>query len=139
MLTYPKDVLERTKEHVNENPHAKRWLTDNNYEALVKLAEATIYRDSKAVEYLLLHKHFILVAFINAVWEDKKALKILLDKKEFIWAAMANYINGDDKAGLFLRKNKLNVYAELAETIQTKIRKLNDKNSSFFNSGPFKI
>jgi hypothetical protein len=139
MLTYPKEVLERTGEHVNENPYAKRWLMENKQEALVKLIDATIYRDSKAVEYLLLNKHFILVAFVNAVWEDKKALTLLLDKKEVVWAAMANYINGDEGAGLFLKKNKLLSYATLAETIQAKIRKLNDKNSSFFNSGPFKV
>lgn len=139
MLTYPKDVIERTKQYVNENPNAKLWLVNNNYEALVKVTDAAIYRDSKAVEYLLLHKHFVLAAFINAIWEDKKALKILLDKKEFVWAAMANYINGDGNAGIFLKKNNLLIYAELAETIQEKIRKLNDKNSSFFNSGPFKV
>jgi hypothetical protein len=139
MLTYPREVLEKTAEHVNENPYAKRWLIDNNYEALVKLIDASIYRDSKAVEYLLRNKHFILVAFINAVWDDKKALTLLLEKKEVVWAAMANYINGDEGAGMFLKKNKLLTYAALAETIQAKIRKLNDKNSSFFNSGSFKV
>jgi len=139
MLTYPIEVLERTTEYVNENPYAKRWLMENKYEALIKLFDAAIYRDSKAVEYLLRNKHFILVAFINAIWEDKKALTLLLEKKEVIWAAMANYINGDEGAGIFLKKNKLLTYAALAETIQAKIRKLNDKNSSFFNSGPFKV
>jgi hypothetical protein len=138
MLTYPTEVIEKLKEHIDENEYAKAWLLKNDYEYLVKMADAAIYRDSKGVEYLLLHKHFVLVTFVNAIWEDKKALKILLDKKEFIWAAMSNFINGDQKAGIFLKQNKLDVYFSLAEKIQLKIRKLNDRNTNFFNSGPFK-
>lgn len=107
MLTYPKEAIQHTQDYVGKNEFAKLWLHNNNYEALIKLVDASVYRDSKAVEYLLLNKHFVLAAFVNAVWEDKKALIILLDKKEFVWAAMANYINGDKNAGAFLKKIKI--------------------------------
>lgn len=139
MLTYPKQALESAKNAVNGDEFSKAWLIKNNFEALVKMIDAVTYRDAKAVEYLLLNKRFILAAFSNAVWEDKKALNILMDKKEYIWAAMANYINGDKKAGFFLQKNKLDTYLSLADAIQKKIQKLNDQNSNFFNSGPFKV
>ena len=138
MLTFPLEVIEKIKEHIDENKYAESWLQKNEYQFLLKMTDAAIYRDSKAMEYLLLYKHFVLAAFVNAIWEDKKALKILMDKKEFIWAAMANFINGDKNAGMFLKQNKLDAYYQLAERIQHKIRKLNDRNTNFFNSGPFK-
>ena len=139
MLTYPKQAIEYAVEQIEKKEYAKPWLQKNNYDELVKLTDAVIYRDSKAVEFLLLKKHFVLTAFVNAVWDDKKALKILLDKKEFAWAAMANFINGDKNAGAFLKKAKMDDYLRLAEKIHDTIRKLNDKNTSFFNSGPFKV
>ena len=94
---------------------------------------------AKAFEYLLVHKHFVLAAFVNAIWEDKKAFQLLMASKAFVWAAMANYINGDDNAAMFLKKNKLEHYAELAHKIQAKIRREGDEGTNFFNSGPFKV
>lgn len=138
MLTFPTEVLEKLKEHIDEDKLVESWLLKNDYTFLMKMTDAAIYRDSKAMEYLLLHKHFVLAAFVNAIWEDKKAIRLLMEKKEFIWAAMANFINGDEKAGLFLTNNKLDSYHSLAQKIQHKIRKLNDRNTNFFNSGPFK-
>ena len=138
MLTYSLEVIEKLKEYIDENEYAESWLHRNEYTFLMKMLDAAIFRDSKAMEYLLLNKHFVLAAFVNAIWEDKKALKLLMDKKEFIWAAMANFINGDESAGVFLKNNKLEAYLKLAEKIQLKIRKLNDRNTNIFNSGPFK-
>ncbi len=116
--------------------HAKAWLQKNNYEELVQLKDA-VSRYTKAIEYLLINKHFVLAAFVNSIWDDKKAFKLLMDKKEFHWAAMSNYINGDDNAQLFLVKNNLKHYANLAHKIQAKIRKEGDEGTSIF-SGPIK-
>jgi len=137
-MLYPKEVIEKTRAWMEGDNHAKAWLQDHNYEELVHLKKA-VSGYPKALEYLLVHKHFVLAAFANAIWEDKKAFKILMDKKEFHWAAMANYINGDDNAAAFLTKNNLKHYAELAQKIQEKIRKEGDEGTNFFNSGPFKI
>lgn len=117
---------------------AKDWLRKNNYEELVQLKSA-VSRSTKEFEYLLIHKHFVLAAFINAIWDDPKAFKLLMDKKEFHWAAMANFINGDDNAAAFLNKNNMKHYADLAYKIQAKIRKEGDDSTNFFNSGPYKI
>ncbi len=137
MLLYSKDSIEKTIAWVEGDTHAKEWLLKNNFEELVQLKDAAS-RYPKAFEYLLVHKHVILAAFVNAVWEDKKAFKLLMDKKEFHWAAMANYINGDENAATFLHKNNLKHYAELAIKIQEKIRREGDEGTSIF-SGPFKI
>ena len=136
MLIYPKEVIDKTAEWVEGNTNAKLWLQQNSYEELVQLKDA-VSRYSKAFEYLLLHKHLVLAAFVNAVWDDKKAFKLLMDKKEFMWAAMANFINGDDNAAGFLQKNNLNHYIQLASVIQAKLRKEGDEGTSIF-SGPFK-
>ncbi len=137
MLLYPKDIIEKTIAWIEGDTRAKEWLQKNNYEEMVQLKDAAS-RYPKAFEYLLLHKHLVLAAFVNAIWEDKKAFKILMDKKEFHWAAMANYINGDDNAAMFLHKNNLKHYAELAHKLQAKIRKEGDEGTGIF-SGPFKV
>jgi len=136
-MLYPKEVIEKTSAWMEGDKGAKAWLQNNNYEEMVQLKDA-VSRYPKAIEYLLIHKHLALAAFVNAIWEDQKAFKILMDKKEFHWAAMANYINGDDKAAIFLQKNNLKHYAALAHKILEKIRREGDENSNFFNSGPFK-
>jgi hypothetical protein len=136
-MLYPKEIIDITSSWIEGDKNAKQWLQDNNFEELVQLKDATS-RHSKALEYLLVHKHITLAAFSNAIWSDKKAFKLLMDTKQFHWAAMANYINGDVNAALFLKKNKLDHYIQLAQKIQTKIRREGDEGSSIFNSGPFK-
>jgi len=138
MLIYPPQIIKVLISLVKGNPNAKDWLEKNNLEELVQLNDA-VSRFPKALEYLLVHRHIILAAFVNAVWEDKKALALLMDKKEFHWAAMADYINGNDKAAIFLKKHKLEHYAELAHEFQAKIRREGDANIGFFNSGPYKL
>ena len=101
------------------------------------MIDAVIEGDNKAMEYLLVNKHVVLAAFVNAVWEDGKALRMLMDKGEPIWAAMANIVNGDKGAVMFLQNHKLPTYVKLAQAIQKKIRSNNDKKSSIFSSGPF--
>ncbi len=137
MLLYSKEAIDKTSEWIDGNPSAKYWLLENNFEELVLLKDAAC-RHTKAIESLLIKKHFILVTFVSAVWDDKKAFALLMDKKEFIWAAMANFINGDDKAAIFLKNSKLQHFAELAFKIQTKIKNEGDKGTNFFRSGPYK-
>ncbi len=136
-MNYPKEAIEKTTAWVNDDPRAKLWLQQNNFEELIQLKEAAS-RHSKPFEYLLVHKHLILAAFVNAIWDDKKAFQLLMEKKEFVWAAMANYINGDDNAAAFLKKNKLEHYAQLAHVIQAKIRREGDEGTNIFKSGPYK-
>lgn len=136
-MHYPKEVIEITSDWIEGKEDAKYWLLRHNLEELVQLRDA-VSRWPKPFEYLLVHKHIILAAFVNAIWEDKKAFQLLMDQKAFHWAAMANYINGDERAGEFLKKSKLGHYADLALRIQAKIRKEGDENSNFFNSGPYK-
>ncbi|MBL7889662.1 MAG: hypothetical protein JNL24_08920 [Bacteroidia bacterium] len=136
-MHYPKEVIEIASDWIEGKEDAKHWLLKHNLEELVQLRDA-VSRWPKPFEYLLVHKHIILAAFVNAIWEDKKAFQLLMDQKAFHWAAMANYINGDERAGDFLRKSKLGHYADLAIRIQAKIRKEGDENSNFFNSGPYK-
>ena len=136
-MLYPKEVIEKTAAWIEGDSAAKKWLQNNGYEEMVQLKDAAS-RYPKAFEYLLVHRHIVLAAFVNAIWDDKKAFKLLMDKKEFHWAAMANYINGDDNAAIFLHKNNLKPYAELAHKIQAKIRKEGDAGTNFFNSGPYK-
>jgi hypothetical protein len=136
-MLYQKEVIEKTNAWIDDDIKAKIWLQQNNFEELVQLKNA-VSRYAKSFEYLLVHKHFILAAFVNAIWDDKKAFKLLIEKKEFVWAAMANYINGDDDAANFLNKNNLKYYAELAHKIQAKIRKEGDEGTNFFGSGPYK-
>jgi hypothetical protein len=137
-MFYPPEVIDITCDWMEGKEDAKVWLQKHNFEELVQLKDA-VSRWPKAFEYLLVHKHIILAAFVNAIWEDKAAFKLLMDKKAVHWAAMANYINGDDNAAVFLKKNKLEHYAKLAHLIQAKIRKEGDANSNFFNSGPYKV
>lgn len=137
-MLYPKEVIQAATSWLEGDTRAKQWLQENNYEELVQLKDA-VSRYPKAFEYLLVHKHIILAAFVNAIWDDKKAFKLLMDQRAFHWAAMANYINGDDNAAGFLKKNKLEHYAELAHKIQAKIRREGDEGTNFFSSGPFKI
>ncbi len=136
-MHYPKEVIEIASDWIDGKEEAKNWLLKHNLEELVQLRDA-VSRWPKPFEYLLVNKHIILAAFVNAIWEDKKAFQLLMDQKAFHWAAMANYINGDERAGDFLRKSKLGHYADLAIRIQAKIRKEGDENSNFFNSGPYK-
>ncbi len=136
-MNYPREVIEILGRWVDGDTHAKDWLQRNNYEELVHLKDAS-RRFAKSFEYLLIHNHVILAAFVNAIWEDKAAFKLLMEKKAVHWAAMANYINGDEKAILFLKKNKLDHYAQLAHKILMRIRKDNDDGSNVFNSGPYK-
>ncbi len=138
MLLYPKEVIKKTEAWFEDDAQAKKWLENNNYEELMELKDA-IGRYPKAFEFLLVNKHLVLAAFVNAVWEDTKAFQLLMDKKEFNWAAMANLINGDEKAKIFLNKNNLSLYANLALKIQAKIRRDLDKGTGLFNSGPFKL
>lgn len=137
MLVYKREVIDKLAEWVEGNASAKLWLQNNNFEELVQLKDA-VSRYPKAFEYLLIHKHTVLAAFVNAVWDDKKAFELLMNKKEFIWAAMANFINGDENAAVFLRKNNLGYYIHLAAVFQTKLRKEGDAGTSIF-SGPFKV
>lgn len=137
-MLYTREVIEKTSAWITGDSGAKQWLQDNNLEELVQLKDA-VSRHAKAFEYLLVHKHAVLAAFVNAIWDDKKAFQLLMDKKEFVWAAMANYINGDDKAAVFLQKNNFKYYAELAHKIQAKIRKEGDEGTNIFGSGPFKV
>jgi hypothetical protein len=137
-MVYPKEAIEKTSAWIEGDKHAKAWLQANNYEELVQLKDA-VSRYSKAMEYLLVNKHFVLATFVNSIWDDKKAFRLLMDKKEFLWAAMSNYINGDDNAQAFLVKNNLRHYADLAHKLLTKIRKEGDESTGLFNSGPFKI
>lgn len=137
-MNYSKEAIDKAVAWVEGDSRAKQWLQDNNLEELVQLKEAAS-RHAKPFEYLLVHKHIVLAAFVNAIWEDQRAFKLLMDQKAFQWAAMANYINGDDKAELFLKKNKLDHYLRLAHVIQAKIRKEGDEGTNFFNSGPFKV
>jgi hypothetical protein len=137
-MTYPKIAIEKAAQFVLENEAAQYWLEQNNYPELVHLCLAA-RRFPKSFEYLMIHKHYVLATFVNAIWDDKKAFALLMGKKEFVWAAMANFINGDDDALSFLDKNNLNHYSQLAKNIQHKIRKDADDNTSFFNSGPYKI
>ena len=137
-MLYPKEVIQHVSAWIEGSTAAKTWLQEHHFEELVQLKDA-VSRHSKPFEYLLVHKHIILAAFVNAVWEDQKAFKLLMDQRAFHWAAMANYINGDDKAALFLKNNKLEHYADLAHKIQAKIRREGDEGTNFFNSGPFKV
>ena len=137
-MNYSKEVIEKTSAWVAGDQRAKQWLLDHNFEELVQLRDAT-RRYTKPLEFLFVHKHIVLAAFVNAIWEDKKAFKLLMDQRAFQWAAMANYINGDDNAALFLKKNNLAHYAELAHKIQARIREDGDKGTNFFSSGPFKL
>ncbi len=141
MLIYPKEVIQETIDWILNSEKAKNWLQQNKYEELVQLKTAAIGLEGykKALEYLLVKKHLVLAAFVNAIWEDKKAFSLLMEKKEVHWAAMANYINGDDKAMIFLKNNKLDHFAQLAHVIQARIRKEGDENTNFFNSGPYKM
>ena len=136
-MLYPKEVIEKAGAWIEGDKRAKAWLKENKYEEFIQLSDA-ISRNSKAFEYLLVHKHFALAAFVNSVWDDKKALNVLMDKKEFFLAAMSNYINGDDNARAFLIKNNVKHYADLAHKIQTKIRREADARTGLLNSGPFK-
>lgn len=137
-MLYPKEVIQHLNAWIDGSTQSKFWLQQHNYEELVRLKDA-VSRHAKAFEYLLVNKHIVLAAFVNAIWEDQKAFKLLMNQKAFHWAAMANYINGDDNAALFLKKNKLIHYADLAFKIQAKIRKEGDEATNFFNSGPFKV
>lgn len=137
-MPYTKEAIEKTKAWIEGDTNAKQWLQKNNFEELVQLKDA-VSRHSKAFEYLLIHKHIVLAAFVNAIWEDQKAFQLLMDQKAFHWAAMANYINGDTNAALFLKKNSMGHYAQLAHAIQTKIRKEGDEGTNLFNSGPYKL
>ena len=141
MLSYPKDAINATINWIQNSEDAKNWLQKNNFEELVKLKTAAIGLEGykKALEYLLVQKHLVLAAFVNAIWDDKDAFALLMEKKEVVWAAMSNFINGDEKAALFLKKNKLDHYLQLAHVIQQRIRKEGDKGSNFFNSGPYKV
>jgi hypothetical protein len=138
MLIYPKEAIEKVGFWFEEDTRSKDWLNSNNYEELVELKVA-VGRYPKAFEFLLVNKHVVLAAFVNAIWDDKRAFQVLMEKKEFHWAAMANLINGDVNAKQFLDKNNLAHYAVLALKIQARIRKDGDKSTSFFNSGPFKL
>ena len=104
-MIYSKEAIVKTRAWVEGDLKAKQWLQDNQFEELVQLKDAAS-RYPKAFEYLLVHKHLTLAAFVNAVWDDSKAFKLLMDQKAFQWAAMANYINGDDNAAAFLKKNR---------------------------------
>jgi hypothetical protein len=137
-MLYTKEVIDKTTSWISDNKLAEQWLLNNNFEELLQLKDA-LSRHAKALEYLLVKKHIVLAAFVNAVWDDQKAFKLLMDQQAFHWAATANYINGDVKAAAFLQKNKLAHYLELAKRIQEKIRKEGDEGMNFFNSGPFKI
>jgi hypothetical protein len=137
-MLYPKDVIVTLNSWIEGSNQAKQWLEDHGYPELVQLKDAAS-RHSKPFEYLLVHKHIILAAFVNAIWEDPKAFKLLMEQRAFHWAAMANYINGDDKAGNFLKQSNLEHYLQLAHSIQQKIRKEGDEGTNFFNSGPFKV
>ncbi|MEO6902648.1 MAG: hypothetical protein ABI315_05790 [Bacteroidia bacterium] len=137
-MLYTKEVIDKTTTWIRGNNIAEQWLIGNNFEELVYLKDA-LSRNAKALEYLLIKKHVVLAAFVNAVWDDEKAFKLLMDQKAFHWAAVANYINGDVKAAAFLQKGNLTHYLELAKRIQEKIRKEGDEGMNFFNSGPFKI
>lgn len=136
-MLYSKEIIERTTQWVEDDVHAKHWLQQHQLEELVQLKDA-VSRHAKAFEYLLVNKHLVLAAFVNAVWEDKKAFQLLMDQKAVVWAAMANYINGDDRAAAFLKNNKLEHYAQLAHVIQAKIRREGDEGLNFFKSGPYK-
>ena len=136
-MNYSKEAIEKTAAWVEGNPSAKLWLQQNNHEELVQLKDAAS-RHAKPFEYLLVHKHLVLAAFVNAIWDDKVAFKLLMDQRAFQWAAMANYINGDDNAALFLKKNKLDHYLQLAVVIQAKIRREGDEGTNIFSSGPYK-
>lgn len=136
MLLYSKEIIVKTCEWIDGEANAETWLKQKGHPELIELKVASL-NNTKALENLLIHKHFILAAFVNAIWEDKKAIKLLLDRKEYVWAAMANIINGDIKATLFLEKNKLKHYVNLAIKIQAQIRKQGDAYSSIF-SGPIK-
>ena len=103
-MNYPKEAIEKTSAWVAGDQRAKQWLMDHNFEELVQLRDAA-RRYTKSLEFLFVHKHIVLAAFVNAIWEDKKAFKLLMDQRAFQWAAMANYINGDENAALFLKKN----------------------------------
>ena len=137
-MNYSAETIDKTTGWIEGSVSAKQWLQDNNFEELVQLKDASS-RHAKAFEYLLVHKHLTLAAFVNAIWDDQKAFKLLMDQRSFHWAAMANYINGDDKAGDFLKKNRLDHYLRLAHAILAKIRKEGDEGSNIFNSGPFKV
>lgn len=136
-MIYSKEAIVKTIAWVEGDLKAKQWLQDNQFEELVQLKDAAS-RYPKAFEYLLVHKHLTLAAFVNAVWDDSKAFKLLMEQKAFQWAAMANYINGDDNAAAFLKKNNLEHYAQLAHVIQAKIRREGDEGTNIFKSGPYK-
>ncbi len=136
-MIYSKEAIVKTRAWVEGDLKAKQWLQDNQFEELVQLKDAAS-RYPKAFEYLLVHKHLTLAAFVNAVWDDSKAFKLLMEQKAFQWAAMANYINGDDNAAAFLKKNNLEHYAQLAHVIQAKIRREGDEGTNIFKSGPYK-
>jgi hypothetical protein len=136
-MNYSKEAIVKTTAWVEGDLKAKQWLQDNQFEELVQLKDAAS-RYPKAFEYLLVHKHLTLAAFVNAVWDDSKAFKLLMDQRAFQWAAMANYINGDDNAAAFLKKNNLEHYAQLAHVIQAKIRREGDEGTNIFKSGPYK-
>ncbi|HET6225326.1 MAG TPA: hypothetical protein VFF27_03540 [Bacteroidia bacterium] len=137
-MLYPKEVIDITTEWIKGDSRAGQWLQENNLTELFMLKDA-VSRHAKPMQYLLVNKHIILAAFVNAIWEDQAAFKLLMTKGNHHWAAMANYINGDEKAALFLKNNKLQHYAELAHQILEKIRKEGDEGSNIFNSGPYKV
>jgi hypothetical protein len=137
-MLYTKEVIDATTEWIKGDTWAGQWLSEHNFEELVILKDA-VSRHAKAMEYLLVHKHIALAAFVNAIWEDKEAFKLLMTKGNYHWAAMANFINGDEKAGRFLKDNKLTHYLNLAQAFQDKIREEGDEGTNFFGSGPYKI
>ena len=133
MVNYLKEVIDKLSLWIEGNQSVGNWLKINGYPELYMLNDA-VSRHTKALEYLLIKKHFILAAFVNAIWDDSKALDFLLKNKGTQWAATANYINGDEKAGIWLEKNKLDHYAKLADKIRAKLRKEGDQATSIFNS-----
>jgi hypothetical protein len=76
------------------------------------------------------NKHFVLAAFVNAIWDDSKAFQLLMKVKAFQWAACANTINGDEKAEEFLKKSGNEHFVLLAHAIQMMIHEDGDRNIS---------
>ena len=132
-MNYQKEVINKLSAWIEGDHSAHDWLKTNAYPELIMLKDA-VSRHTKALEYLMIKKHFILAAFVNAIWEDSKAFDILMKNKAPQWAAAANFINGDKNAGMWLRKNRLDHYLDLAEKIQAKLRKEGDQATSIFNS-----
>ncbi|MCC6691070.1 MAG: hypothetical protein IT235_06010 [Bacteroidia bacterium] len=134
-MNYPKEAIENLTKYIDTNDTlAFNFLIQHNYKELTLLKEG-VSRDLKCLEWLLVNKHFILAAFINAVWEDAKAFDLLLQKKAFHWAAAANIINGDENAILFLKKANLEHYINMALKMQSKIRREGDEGMNIFKLG----